>query len=290
MTELIDIEVIGMSMTMTPGDEAGAYISGIDLNHVSPSDVESIKAALGDYGVAFFRDQSITSDNHIAFAMHFGDININRFFTPLADYPQIAQVLKEPEHDRNIGENWHTDHSYDQIPALGSILVARELPDSGGDTLFINMFAAYDALSTDLKSKLQGLTATHSSRHVFGAKAWEDEGGSDKTGRLKNSDAATQDAIHPLVIKHPFSGKPALYVNPEFTVKINELGEAEGEALLNEIYTHAQQPQFMHRFEWQAGSVAFWDNRATWHKALNDYAGQRRLMHRITVQGVALHG
>ena len=279
-----------MSIIIIPAVDAGAYITGIDLNDASASDVERIKTVLGNYGVAFFRDQLISSENHIALATRFGAININRFFTPLVDYPQIAQVLKEPEHDRNIGENWHTDHSYDQIPALGSILVARELPASGGDTLFVNMFAAFDALSDDMKNTLEGLTATHSSRHVFGAKAWEDEGGTDKTGRMQNSDAATQDAIHPIVIKHPFSGKPALYVNPEFTVKVNELEKTESDALLNEIYTHAQQPQFMHRFKWQPGSVAFWDNRATWHKALNDYAGQRRLMHRITVQGVALHG
>ncbi len=271
-----------MSITINPTSNAGAYISGIDLNDVTVDDVEKIKAALGNYGVAFFRDQSITSENHIAFANCFGAIDINRFFTPLDDYPQIAQVLKEPEHDSNIGENWHTDHSYDQIPALGSILVARELPVSGGDTLFINMFAAYDALSPEMKSKLEGLTATHSSRHVFGGK--------DNTGRLKNSENATQDAIHPVVIRHPFSDKCALYVNPEFTVKVNDVAQTESEALLNSIYAHIQQPEFMHRFEWLDGSVAFWDNRATWHKALNDYPGQRRLMHRITVQGVALHG
>ncbi|MEE9334907.1 MAG: TauD/TfdA family dioxygenase [Granulosicoccaceae bacterium] len=271
-----------MSITITPTSDAGAYISGIDLNAASASDVKKIKDALGNHGVAFFRDQSITSESHIAFAARFGEININRFFTPLADYPQIAQVLKEPEHDKNIGEKWHTDHSYDQIPALGSILVARELPASGGDTLFVNMFAAYDALSSEQKDALEGLSATHSSRHVFGSK--------DKTGRLKNSNAATQDSSHPVVIKHPFSGKRALYVNPEFTVKINELPHAKSESLLNEIYTHTQRSEFMHRFEWLPGSVAFWDNRATWHKALNDYPGQRRLMHRITVQGVALHG
>ena len=146
-----------MSLTVKPAIEAGAYIRGIDLNSVSTADVEQIKDALGNYGVVFFRDQSISSKNHIALAELFGAININRFFTPLTDYPQIAQVLKEPEHDQNIGENWHTDHSYDQIPALGSILVARKLPSSGGDTLFVNMFAAYDALCAEMKHKLDDL-------------------------------------------------------------------------------------------------------------------------------------
>jgi len=274
---------------VTPTEQTGAFINGVDLNNVSADAVDTIKQALGNYGVAFFRDQQLSSENHIAFAESFGEININRFFTALSDYPKIAQVLKEPDHPRSIGENWHTDHSYDQIPALGSILVARELPSTGGDTLFVNMFAAYDALPASSKAKLEGLTATHSSRHVFGAKAFSKEGGSDATGRLKNTEAATQDAIHPVVIKHPFSGKPALYVNPEFTVKINELDEGEGKQLLAELYEHAQQPQFIYQFKWQPGSVAFWDNRATWHKALNDYPGERRLMHRITVQGVALH-
>ncbi len=276
-----------MEITAAPG--AGAYVHGIDLNNVVPEDVQAIKDALGQYGVLFFRDQNVSPENHIAFAECFGAININRFFSPVAEYPKIAQVLKEPQQKKNIGQTWHTDHSYDQIPALGSILVARELPKTGGDTIFVNQFAAYEALDNEMKQLLSSLTATHSSRHVFGRQAYKEED-NDLTGRLGNTDAATQDAIHPIVIRHPFSGRKAIYVNPDFTIKVNEMTQAEGDELLQKIYSHCESEVFQHRFQWQPGSVAFWDNRATWHKALNDYDGHRRLMHRITVEGVALSG
>lgn len=266
----------------------GAYVTDIDLNNLNTETLARLKTTLGEYGVLFFRNQSMTSENHIVFAEHFGAININRFFTPLEDYPQIAQVLKEPEHSTNIGSAWHTDHSYDQIPALGSILVARELPASGGDTLFASMYAAYDALTADMKKKLEGLSAVHSSRHAFGADAYKDIDAKEVKGRLGNTDAATQDAIHPVVIAHPISGKRAIYVNPDFTTHICDMPADESEDLLDELYRHCMSPEFSHRFKWEPGSVAFWDNRATWHMALNDYAGQRRLMHRITVEGVPL--
>lgn len=277
-----------MSAVVKPMPGAGAFINGLDLNTLDVSSVNAIKQALGEHGVVFFRDQSLTSEDHIRLAEKFGRININRFFAALPDYPQIAQVLKEPSQSANIGEQWHTDHSYDQIPALGSILVARELPDSGGDTLFASMFSAYDALSDDIKIRLNGLTATHSSRHAFGAAAYDDKSQEDFTGRLGNADAATQDAIHPVVIKHPFSGKQALYVNPDFTTHINGMNQTESDALLQDLYEHASQEQFQYRFKWEEGTVAFWDNRATWHRALNDYPGQRRMMHRITIEGEAL--
>ena len=201
-----------MSGTVEPASVTGAFVNGLNLNELSKPDVELIRQALGEHGVVFFRKQSITPEGHIAFASNFGAININRFFQPLADYPQIAEVRKEPDQSKNIGEMWHTDHSYDQIPALGSILVARELPDSGGDTLFSSMFAAYDGLSEEMKIKLHGLTATHSSRHAFGEAAYKDKDSKEFAGRLGNTAAAQQDAIHPVVIKHPISGKHAIYV------------------------------------------------------------------------------
>ncbi len=274
------------SIRIKPVNGAGAYVSGIDLNRLDKPTINLLITALGDNGVLFFREQSIKPEKHIELAECFGKININRFFSPVQEHPQIAQVLKEPSQEKNIGENWHTDHSYDQIPALGSILVARDLPSRGGDTLFAGMFAAYEGLSDDMKSKIAGLTATHSSRHVFGAAAFDD--GDDRTGRLGNSEKATQDSVHPVVITHPVSGRKAIYVNPEFTVRINDMPEAKSDALLQLLYAHCQQKNYIHRFNWQPGSVAFWDNRATWHKALNDYPGQRRLMHRITVEGERL--
>jgi taurine dioxygenase len=263
----------------------GAEIHGIDL--ASPLDGESLatlKGALSEHGVIFFRDQSLTPEQHIAFASNFGPINVNRFFRAVPGHPEIAEVRKEPEQTRNIGGNWHTDHSYDQIPALGSVLLAREVPPRGGDTLFACMAKAYDGLSAGLKKTLEGLKAVHSSRHVFGRVQY----GRDMEGRIGNPEAATQDAVHPVVIRHPDSGRKVLFVNPGFTTHFEGWTEPESKGLLETLYAHARRPDFQTRFQWREGSIAFWDNRATWHYAVNDYQGERRLMHRITIEGVAL--
>jgi taurine dioxygenase len=169
---------------------------------------------------------------------------------------------------------------------LGSILLAREVPPRGGDTLFACMAQAYEALSDGLKKTLEGMRAVHSSRHVFGAKANYLQ--SDIRGRLGNTEAATQDAVHPVVVRHPESGRKVLYVNSSFTVRFEGWTAQESAPLLKFLYEHAARPEFTTRFVWREGSIAFWDNRATWHYALNDYQGERRLMHRITVEGVPL--
>jgi len=196
-------------------------------------------------------------------------------------------VRKEPDQKKNIGEVWHTDHSYDQVPALGSMLLAREVPDHGGDTMFSSMYAAYDALSDGLKRTLEGLRAVHSSRHIFGHQAKYHA--NDLKDRLHNPDAATQDAVHPVVIRHPDTGRKALYVNRNFTVGIEGWTQEEGAGLLDFLYRHGERPEFTCRFRWRNGSIALWDNRSTWHFAINDYHGQRRLMHRITIEGTPLH-
>src|SRR6476646_6162585 len=154
--------------------------------------VADIRQAFSEHGVIFFRDQRLTPEQHIAFAESMGPININRFFKAVPGYPQIAEVRKEPTQTTNIGGGWHTDHSYDQIPALGSILLAREVPPRGGDTMFACMAQAYDALSDGLKRTLKGLRAVHSSRQVFGLKAHQ--ANPEKTDRYVNAETATQDA------------------------------------------------------------------------------------------------
>lgn len=265
----------------------GAEIHGLDLSRaLSNSQFAAIRETYRRYGVIFFRDQELTPEQHIAFARRWGEINVNRFFKPVEGYPMIAEVRKEPGQARNIGGIWHTDHSYDQVPAMGSILYAREVPEVGGDTLFASMYAAYDALSDGLKRTLEGLKAWHSSRHVFGAATGDLE--SRKDGRIGNADKATQDALHPVVITHPESGRKALYVNEDFTVRFDGWSVEESQPLLTYLYAHGARPEFTCRFRWRPGSIAFWDNRATWHLAINDYQGQRRLMHRITVEGVPL--
>jgi len=269
--------------------EVGAEISGVDIAAgISDEQFSELKQAFSDYGVIFLRDQDITPDQHIEFARRWGEINVNRFFQPVETHPQIAEVRKEPHQKANIGAAWHTDHSYDQIPAMGSILYAREVPELGGDTLFSSMYAACAALSDGMKKMLLGMRAEHSSRHVFGEQAYVDKDVEDVGGRLGNTGAATQDAIHPVIIRHPLSGRSALYVNGDFTVKFEGWTKAESQPLLDFLYQHASQNEFTCRFQWQKGSMAIWDNRATHHYAMNDYQGELRLMHRITIQGEAL--
>jgi taurine dioxygenase len=265
----------------------GAEIRNIDLAALDDTCTELIRRTLFDRGVVFFRDQRLTPEQHVRIAEQFGPIDINRFFKHVDGYPMIAEVRKEPEQKSNIGGGWHTDHSYDEAPALGSILYAHEVPPSGGDTLFASMYAAYEALSDGLKQTLEGLRACHSSRHVFGVNSRRPKD-HDLHDRIGNAELATQDAVHPVVIRHPGSGRKALYVNPGFTLRFEGWTDEESRSLLDYLYRHAQRPEFCCRFQWAKGSIAFWDNRATWHYAVNDYHGERRLMHRITIGGTPL--
>ena len=263
----------------------GAVISGVDLSApLSDAAFSVIRQAYQDHGVIFFHEQRLSPEQHIAFAQRFAPVEINRFFKAVPGYPEIAEVRKEPEQRSNIGGGWHTDHSYDVEPAMGSLLLAREVPPQGGDTLFANMNKAFEALSPSLQRTLEGLRAVHSTRHVFGAGAGYAKA-LDIGDRIGNQAAAVQDVVHPVVIRHPESGRPTLYVNPAFTVGFDGWTQAESEPLLKFLYQHASKPEFACRFQWGEGSLAFWDNRATWHYAMNDYHGHRRVMHRITVKG-----
>ena len=274
-------------LELSPANTAvGAFVNNLDLSE--PLD-DAVAAELLDahaqYGVLFFRDQTLSPEQHIELAQRLGQINVNRFFTPVGGFPQIAEVRKEPDQVTNVGGGWHTDHSYDQIPALGSLLYARELPEQGGDTLFASTYAALDALSSGMQKMLSRLSAVHSSRHVFGAGANRP---ADLNTRFGNAEAATQDAVHPVIVEHPRSGRKTLYVNPGFTTRFDGWTEEESAPLLQYLFRHISKPEFTYRFQWEPGSLAFWDNRCTWHYALNDYHGARRLLHRITLEGEAL--
>ncbi len=270
------------SIVVEPVGAVGAFVAGVDLAQFDDTTLAELRDAFANHSVLFFRDQRLTPEQHIQLAERWGTINVNRFFTPVADFPKIAEVRKEPEQKFNIGGGWHTDHSYDQIPALGSMLYAREVPAVGGDTLYASTCAAYDSLSEGLKKTLADLSAEHSSRHVFGTSSQRPQELSD---RLGNAEAAQQDAVHPVVITHPLSGRKSLYVNPGFTLKFSGWTQEESAALLQYLYQHIARPEHTYRLHWEPGTLAFWDNRATWHWAVNDYHGERRLMHRITLDG-----
>ena len=263
----------------------GAVVTDLQLANLTNDALVELRAVFAEYGLLFFRNQDLTPDQHLEFAERFGRIVINKFFKPTTEFPQIAEVRKEKTQQTNIGGGWHTDHSYDAIPAMGSILVARTLPKTGGDTQFANLAAAYDALPEALKNRIENLRAVHSNTHLYGENGLyrltdlsEQLGGMDRVG----------DATHPVVIIHPESGRKVLYVNPGHTIQFEGWDFTESRALLDELYEHVIQPQFTCSFNWLPGSVTFWDNRCTWHQANNDYQGQARLMHRITLAGSAL--
>lgn len=263
----------------------GAVVTDLQLSTLNNDELVELRGVFAEYGLLFFRNQDLTPDQHLEFAERFGSIIINKFFKTTAEFPQIAEVRKDKTQQTNIGGGWHTDHSYDDIPAMGSILVARTLPKTGGDTQFANLAAAYDALPTDLKKRIENLRAVHSNTHLYGENGLyrltdlsEQLGGMDRVG----------DATHPVVIIHPESGRKVLYVNPGHTIQFEGWDFTESRALLDVLYEHVIQPQFTCSFNWLPGSVTFWDNRCTWHQANNDYQGQARLMHRITLAGSAL--
>jgi taurine dioxygenase len=267
----------------------GAEIHGVDLSQPLPEPAYlEIRNALNDYGVIFFRDQDITPAQHFAFAERFGGAHKTRakHTTALGDYP-ISEVRKEPGETRNIGGNWHTDNSFVPAPPLGSILVARQVPDHGGDTLFASMAAAYDALSDGLKKTLEGMRALHAKWHGYESDQPDRRLSAERRAELR-AELADAEAIHPVVIRHPESGRKILYVNPTYTVRFDGWTVEESRPLLDYLYQHAVRPENVCRFRWREGSIAFWDNRSTWHYALNDYHGSLRLMHRIAVKGTPL--
>ncbi len=259
---------------------AGARLTGHRIATCSSAALEAVEDALYAHGVVVLPDQHLTPQEHLRLAEHFGEIDVNRFFTPVAEHPQIAEVRSVPDQVKVIGGTWHTDHSYDAAPAMCSILKAVDLPPYGGDTHFASMTAAFQALSPGLRKTLEGLHAWHSDGSFADSKAG-----------IKAQDSAFQGAVrHPAVIRHPKTGAQAIYVNGDFTTHFDGWSEQESAPLLEYIYRFVTQPIFTCRVVWQPGMVAIWDNRLVQHYATADYAGHTRLMHRITVKGVPLAG
>ena len=265
--------------------ECGVTIHDVQLAEAEGEVLDAIRRAVFEHGVAVFRGQALSPEQHIDLAKRWGGIDINNYF-PLTDaHPEIAVVRKAAGQETNIGGAWHTDHSYDQVPAMGSILVARTLPPKGGDTLFAHMGSAYDALDEDTKREIEGQKAFHTADHIY------KEGGiyaqTDIGGELRGQDLTTG-ATHPVVVRHPRTGRKLLYVNPSFTVTISGRSRADSLPLLEKLFAEARNPKHHARVVWEPGTVAIWDNRTTWHNALNDYHGHAREMHRITLTGEKL--
>jgi taurine dioxygenase len=255
----------------------GAEIGGVDLSkEQSDATIAGIRQALLDHRVIFFRDQAITSDQHIAFGRRFGELEIHPFTQNKEGHPEIILLANGPENKSRINV-WHSDVTWRQEPSLGSILKAVEVPETGGDTLWANMVAAYEGLPDELQKRIDGLFAIHDFTNSFGRRLSPEE--------LAKMQEKHPPARHPVVRTHPETGEKALYVNGAFTEKIEGMKEDESRRLLGILYIQARVPEYQMRFQWRPGSIAFWDNRTTQHYPVSDYWPQVRSMERVTVVG-----
>ena len=277
--ELIDVKPISGTL--------GAEIEGVDLSVPLSDDVfTEVHSAILEHRVIFFRDQTLTPDQHKDFGRRFGTLNVHPFVTPLSGHPEIIPIIKEKDDKANFGGGWHSDVSFMEKPALGSILYALDTPSFGGDTLWANQTAAYQALTDGLKETLNGLNAVHSASSQYGYGGESDKNNSKrKTMEVAVTEEADPQVLHPVVRTHPDTGEKSLYVNPAFTLKFEGWSRRESRPILQYLYDHCTEERFTCRFRWEPKSLAFWDNRCTQHYALNDYQGQRREMHRVTING-----
>lgn len=265
----------------------GAEIHGVDLGQsMDDATFNEIHTAYLEHQVIFFRDQHMTPDQHKAFGRRFGALNIHPQYFPLDGHPEILPILKEPDAANNIGGVWHADVTFFPEPVMGSILYALDVPEVGGDTMFASQYLAYETLSSGMQDMLGAMTATHSDDTLSDPDSARKRNETRSTKlREESNNGPKIDAEHPVVCTHPETGRKLLYVNRPFTQRFTGMTDAESQPLLNFLFEHASKPEFTCRFRWEKNSVAFWDNRCVQHYALNDYPGQRRSMHRVTIEG-----
>jgi taurine dioxygenase len=281
MTELVGRLNLD-SLVLTPlTPTIGVEVDGVDLSRpLNAAEVKALRQALLDWKVLFFRDQEIDTDQHLAFARCFGELEVHPFAPQKPGYPEVLAITHDRE-SRGRENTWHSDVTWRLEPSLGSVLRALEIPPVGGDTLFADMYAAYDGLSEEIKAKIEGRTAMHDFAHFrLGLK---------KRGKTEAEIEAFNRqypmAEHPVVRTHPETGRKAIYVNAAFTQYIVGMDRDESDALLAHLYAQAAIPEYQCRFRWEPGSIAFWDNRASQHYAASDYWPAVRRMERVTIVG-----
>ncbi|MGD2139827.1 MAG: TauD/TfdA family dioxygenase [Burkholderiales bacterium] len=262
------------------GDGLGAEIEGVELSGSLPSSVVArIREAFLEHLVVFFRGQQLTPRQLLEFAELFGEPMSYPQLKGLPDCPLVTAVIKREHEKNNFGGIWHTDTAYLERPPMASLLYALETPPQGGDTLFANQYLAYETLPAQMKEKLEGLIGVNSSSKPEASRTREDR------QRESGDQLKILTARHPAVRTHPETGRKSLYVNVGHTTHLEGPDGTSGDELLPELFEHQIRPEFIVRFHWQPGSLAFWDNRCTLHYPLNDYQGYRRVMHRVTLAG-----
>ena len=257
----------------------GAEISGVDISKpLGNRTYQELHDALMEYQVIFFRDQEMTLDEHKDFGRHFGELHIHPSAKAPEGHPEIITIHADEKSKVVAGMKWHSDVSCDAEPPMGSILHLHTIPPVGGDTMFASMYAAYESLSDPIKNLIGGMMAWHESARVhrdrFGA-----------GGKLRDGVDVFPESLHPIVRTHPVTGRKALFVNENFTSRIEGLKKNESDAILQMLYDHIATPEFHCRFRWREKSVAFWDNRCAQHRTVWDYYPQVRHGYRVTIAG-----
>ncbi len=263
----------------------GAEISGVDLSKpLANEQIVDIHQAFLDHLMVYFREQDITPKTQVDLARHFGKPAVYPFLKGLDGHPEVNALIKTEDDTHAFGSTWHSDTSYKQCPDLGTLLYAVEVPEYGGDTMFTNAYRAYDALSPGMKQMLDGLIGIFDSDKGYaGGRAAQVS----KLGEMGKAVIPTETFVaeHPIVRTHPETGRKALYVSRAHTLHFKDMTRDESNPLINYLADHIVRPEFQCRLRWEPGTLAIWDNRCTQHHALNDYQGQRRHMHRVTIEG-----
>lgn len=264
----------------------GAEVRGLDLaGKLDARTIGRVRKAFLKHQVLVFPDQDLTPRQQLAFARRFGRPDIYPFLDSIEGVSQVIEILKTEKDTSNFGTHWHSDTTYMTRPNMGTLLYALEVPPVGGDTLFADMYAAYDTMSKGMKRLLDGVTGLYSSaQNNIGGRAEKMKHLAGMKTAFKEETAPIE-AIHPVIRTHPETGKPALYVNFSHTVHFSGMTREETLPILEYLTKHAVQPEFTCRVRWRKGDLVFWDNRCVQHKAVNDYDGYRRRMHRVTLKG-----
>lgn len=284
---LLEVAAVSGVSTRNIVPAIGAAIDGVDLAHLDDAQFAQIHAALMTHQVIFFESQQLTQQNLLAFARRWGEPQpaSESSFGKLEQYPEIDVLDFDATRPPYVTkEMWHTDFTGRERPTMGSVLYALDVPASGGDTIWVSLAAAYDALSERMKHYLADMRAEHQTIKSFGddirSNLWRDDAGQQRFEKIK----AQPPADHPVIRTHPVSGRKALFVNEGYTTRLLGVDRKESDAVLNYLFDHLRTPEFQIRHHWRNGDVAVWDNRITQHYAVADYR-ERRVMHRITIKG-----
>ena len=275
------LDVMNNSFNIKPfAPNLGAVITNVNLsNDINDAELKGIRDAFHKYQVLFFQNQSeISPENHIKLGRCFGDLHIHPAAPKMKNYPQIFEINTDKNSKiANGAEDFHSDVSCDIEPPLGTMLQLHILPECGGDTMFANMYMAYEALSNPMKEFLGSLNAWHESEHIYKGR-YSERGVSD-------DDISCPSALHPIVRTHPETKKKALFVNRSFTTRIDGLTKSESDNVLGFLFDHSEQISFQIRYRWNKNDMAFWDNRCALHKAIWDYHPMERKGRRVTIKG-----